>query len=388
VKPFSGRRFVEAGKVKIEWWPRGRRRSRTIGPNTAANRRLADTILDEALKEARALAEGRSPASELTLGELVARHYKDAQTRRSRRTGKGLRPKTLRLYREYRQAILAGLDSATPATRLRRVDVRSWIQKLREAGWAEGTIARNVDHLKQIYRWATAEMEFLESDPIAGVAVPSRKGEGREYTPEEGRRLLEALLSDQSGRGWRFRLMALLEAAYGVRANQALHLRWDDVDLDRLYRVELRDQETVELQGVVTFRSAALGSKGQPDRELPLIPIVRRALLDAWNHRREGSPWVIWSWQDASKPSPYGSMSHALRHLEDKAGVAHVRGRAFHAFRRSLTTLVSEALTPTHAARWIGDSLETTMRKYVKPTREAEAQAAAFLAESMKEELA
>ncbi len=47
--PFSGRRYVRDGKVRIEWREGGVRRSQTVGPNTAANRQQADQILEEIL---------------------------------------------------------------------------------------------------------------------------------------------------------------------------------------------------------------------------------------------------------------------------------------------------------------------------------------------------
>lgn len=48
-KPFVGRRYVENGKVRIEWTEHGRRRRRTIGKNTAEMRRQADADLEEIL---------------------------------------------------------------------------------------------------------------------------------------------------------------------------------------------------------------------------------------------------------------------------------------------------------------------------------------------------
>ncbi len=48
--PHTGRRYVSGGKVRIEWTERGHRRTRTIGPNSAAARRDADRILEEVLK--------------------------------------------------------------------------------------------------------------------------------------------------------------------------------------------------------------------------------------------------------------------------------------------------------------------------------------------------
>ncbi len=48
-KPFVGRRFVENGKVRIEWREYGRRRRRTVGKNSAETRQQADADLEEIL---------------------------------------------------------------------------------------------------------------------------------------------------------------------------------------------------------------------------------------------------------------------------------------------------------------------------------------------------
>jgi hypothetical protein len=48
-KPDLGRRYVENGKVKIEWYEGEKRRSRTIGDNDAKIRREADEELERLL---------------------------------------------------------------------------------------------------------------------------------------------------------------------------------------------------------------------------------------------------------------------------------------------------------------------------------------------------
>jgi len=48
-KPDLGRRYVENGKVRIEWYEDGKRRSRTIGDNSAKTRKEADEELERLL---------------------------------------------------------------------------------------------------------------------------------------------------------------------------------------------------------------------------------------------------------------------------------------------------------------------------------------------------
>ena len=72
-------------------------------------------------------------------------------------------------------------------------------------------------------------------------------------------------------------------------------------------------------------------------------------------------------------------MNDLLKKLERKAGVAHVKGRAFHAFRRAVATLLVEQLGTAQASMWIGDKPEVIMRTYVKPSQAAQADAARFM---------
>lgn len=48
-KPHQGRRYVENGKVRIEWFEDGKRRTRTIGDNDAETRHRADEELERLL---------------------------------------------------------------------------------------------------------------------------------------------------------------------------------------------------------------------------------------------------------------------------------------------------------------------------------------------------
>ena len=59
--PFVGRRYVSGGRVRIEWTDNGRRRQRTIGPNTVANRQRADETLHDTLRLLRDAAEQSQP---------------------------------------------------------------------------------------------------------------------------------------------------------------------------------------------------------------------------------------------------------------------------------------------------------------------------------------
>ena len=76
-------------------------------------------------------------------------------------------------------------------------------------------------------------------------------------------------------------------------------------------------------------------------------------------------------------------MIRSLRRFEARAGVVSKKGRGFHAFRRALATAPTEQYGPSQAAAWTGDTVETIVRTYVKPTSEAQAQVAKHLLEQI-----
>ena len=350
---------MAGGNVYIEYRAKGKRRQKLIGPDGTRQRREADQILQNAVKRARADYEGWREAGDLSIAQVFTQYMDDAKHRRSPKTGGPLSPVTLANYRQWEQMALQRIDGARQALSLRKRDIREWINDLRQAGLKERTIAGIIDYVKQVYRWAAGDGDILPYDPITGVKNASHKTEVRAYSRNEISRLLDAITELDRGRAWRFRLLALCHVAYGARANQIIRLQWTDVDLDN---------------GTVTFRQDVLGSKRQPDRTLPMPGKVRDGFVAAWNHRVE-VPWVLWNWQDASRHVRYDSMNQRLHILEEQAGVEWVKGRAFHAFRRSLATLIVERAGVNQAAAFIGDTPEVILRVYSKPTKEAQSEA-------------
>ena len=375
-KPFSGRRFVEDGLVKIEWYPCGKRKTRTIGQNTAKTRKRADQILTDALEQARHEATKPRVQSDLTLAGLLVKYRIDSEVRRNPKTGLPLRATTLANYQANETQLLRYLDGSMPAKDIRRSMVPEMVSEMRRKKLSDRTIWEFVSYLKRVYSWAETERELIGINPIAGAKNVSRISHAEAYSEDEVHRLVETLTEQSSTRAWRFRTVVTIERLYGARISQVLHLRWSDIDFGKPY---LPGETDVELEGTILFRADELGAKGQPNREVPILPQAREVLWDAHKHRRPESPWVLWCWRDDSRPSPYDSMNTLLKTLEKKAGVPHIKGRSFHAFRRAVATLLVEQVGVAQAAMWIGDTPDVVMRTYVKPSMTAQADAARFL---------
>lgn len=391
-RPFSGQRFVEDGKVKIVWYVDGMPKEKTIGPAQPKYLRQADQILERALLRARAVHEGiarpADAAAPITLREVLDRHLTDAARRRSPRTGQPLRPDTLRLFAEHDRAIRRELvaELPKPAMQLRRPAVREVILRMQERGLSDKTVAVTADYLTQCYRWAL-DQELIEANPIAGLkGIPSRKGAGKPYTLDEVRRLLAAALADTGDqRDWRIRTLVILEAYYGARAGQIINLKWSDIDLDRIVTVPLRDGRQLRFTGAFRLRQDVSGSKGQAERELPIVPAARAVLLGAWNRRASDDGFVLWNWRDPSRPATYQGMNTGLRELERRAGVAHIKGRSFHAYRRGHATAVMAGVGAKAAADAIGDTVAVALKHYVKASPEDMAAGVAYMADMLAE---
>ena len=373
-KPYSGHIYVLGGDVWIEYG--AERKTLLVGENSKANRLKAEQILIAATEKARAIGEGTRPSGNIPVTELLAQYRADAERRPSPVTGQQIRPATLTLYRTYETWIAETFGQRTLMD-VRPGEVVRWMATLRDRGHAQGVIARAADYFKSACRWAVS-VELLPYSPIDRVKTPPRRGSKPVYKDDESQRLTTALLDLPIGRAWRFRLYVLMDAIYGVRAHQPLELTWSDVDFDRAFGVQLPGR-AVQLAGTITFRQDALGSKGQRDRTVPMIPIIRASLLEAWNRRRPDSPWVFWNHRAPALASPYEAMNAGLKKLERAANVPHVKGRAFHALRRSLATALIQELGVAQASNWIADRPEVLLREYLLPTDQAQAQAADYL---------
>ena len=63
-KPHVGRRYVQNGRVMIQWTEDGKRHSRTMGANSAETRRRADAELEDILMRVRGAAGDAEPSEQ------------------------------------------------------------------------------------------------------------------------------------------------------------------------------------------------------------------------------------------------------------------------------------------------------------------------------------
>ncbi len=146
----------------------------------------------------------------------------------------------------------------------------------------------------------------------------------------------------------------------GVRQRAALHLQWEDVDLEA---------------GVVTWR--AQYDKVGREWSQPIRDATRSALLTALYWReRDGytGPWVFYSsWSSKAKgreaPGVFGAQGlwKALRNAEVAAGVPSLPLRSAHGLRRMVAgEVLRETGDLVLATHFIGDTDFRVMQRYLK----------------------
>lgn len=117
------------------------------------------------------------------------------------------------------------LGSKARADRITRADVAKLKARMKDGDYSPATIDKVVRTLRAM--WNRAKVEgFLVDNPFAGNGVRWDPRDSRIFTAEEINAMVEAAPDD-----W-WRLFIRVLATTGLRLNEALHLRWCDVDLD------------------------------------------------------------------------------------------------------------------------------------------------------------
>jgi len=278
-----------------------------------------------------------------------------------------LRPRTRTRYRDQWERFVLRVKPETGAEAVTLHTLDQLWSALGKAGVAPNQIAGVIGTVRRVYRFAQSRKLIQVNDTALWERPTGTRRIAKEipeYTPDECDRIV-ATLRPQDGRVWRFAAVFLFAAEHGFRSNAILHLRWEDVDLER---------------GTVTMPAA--WDKQHETHERPLTWGALSALLTA-KHWRErlgyAGPWVFFSGQPARRDEPwsYQAANLALLRAERTAGVPHVKWRAFHGVRRTTAGNVRQATgDPVLGMLWIGDRDLKQAGKYIKQ-RQDELQAIA-----------
>jgi integrase len=218
--------------------------------------------------------------------------------------------------------------------------------------------------LRQVLKMARDE-GLIVRDPTEALQAHERpkqrsQRKGRRLSPEQ----LEQVIATAERVAPSFAPIVVLLAFTGMRIREALGLRWQDVDLEAA-TIRLRFQLAVDDHTHVPLKTHA------GERELPVLPALRRRLIAHWL----ASPWTrpgdpVFA-ATSGKPKAYRNVRRALESIGDELGI----DLCSHDFRRSLASFLIVAARADEAAvtAVMGHAnIETTRRIYAGDWREAE----------------
>lgn len=329
-----------AGFVTVGYTPDGRQVKRWV---------YGRTRQEVAEKLARLLPKawtGTVPdPSGLKLGDWLL-HWVEERALR-----KGLRPTTIRNYRVYMGHLepLLGI----PLPRLTSLQLRAFFANLAHF---------SPSHRRHIYQFLRAALrdavrtDLIPSNPMDAVDPPEGGAvrPARAWTPEEVARFLEA------SKDHRLHTFFRLMLATGLRIGEALALRWEDWQGDRLWvRHTLR-------------RDGTLGPPKTPGSMgyLYLDPDTQVALA-TWQKRLDAEREQAEDWQEhglifpshRGTPLEYRNVLRAFNELQAKAGVTPIN---LHGLRHTYTSLALRAGLPPKvvAARLRHKDVKLTLQVY------------------------
>lgn len=285
-------------------------------------------------------------AGRLKLGDWLFHWIEERTTR------KGLRPTTVRNYRVY----LGHLDPIlhTPLSRLTALQLRALFQ---------GLAHLSPSHRRHIHQFLRAALrdavraDLIPSNPMDAVDPPEGGPvrPAKAWSPEEVARFLEVSRDHRL-----FPLFALMLAT-GLRIGEALALRWEDWEGERLWvRHTLR-------------RDGTLGPpKTANSHGYLYLDADTQALLAEWQARLEeekaqaGEHWEEYGLVFPSRrgtPLQYRNVMRTFHDLQAKAGVSPLN---LHGLRHTYTSLALRAGLPPKvvAARLRHKDVKLTLQVY------------------------
>jgi integrase len=237
-------------------------------------------------------------------------------------------------------------------------DVRDWFRWMEERGVSVSGIRKAKAALGAMYATAVEERKAM-FNPVRGVRyVPARDvplpKKKRPLTMAELAKVRKALEPE-----WRL-LFALL-AHTGIRIGELLGLRWGSIHLGDDPCIEIVEQVYAgERKGLKT---------GNAYRTLPLSAGMARALSD-WRTRTEYPDDVspVFATTAGTAYSYSNLWNRVWQPARDAAGIPGDEVGAFHAFRRTLGSLIHDqgAKTDRQLSDWLGHHDPAfTVREYV-----------------------
>lgn len=208
-------------------------------------------------------------------------------------------------------------------------DVQEYVNELADRGYGITTIQKQYRLLTAPLKQAAA-MRIITSDPTVGIHLPSvasvkkPKKSATAYTKQEQLKLAEAI--DQSDSIGAICIGFILET--GLRAGEALALRWKDVDISRN-----RIKVCATVVNLMHKSKAYIQESPKSMSSIRSIPLTKRAIEMLMRARTiSNSEWVF---ENRGERLSYAALLYQTKKLCKDADICY---RGEHVFRHTFAT--------------------------------------------------
>ncbi len=208
-----------------------------------------------------------------------------------------------------------------------------WIREMESHGLKPATVRCYLAAARALYaalRWASATTVDPFTDSKPGRDPVAREEKRQPYTDDQAVQLLRVAFT------YHERLLVLLCGHAGLRASEAVALKWSDIDL-------------------ASGRLVVASGKGRKKRTVPLSGTLRHEL--ALEHDHPYGDWVL----------PYRDRRSAWYHVKEMAARAEIPSLGVHALRHTAgTRMMRQTGSLEITAHLLGHSDISTTRIYAK----------------------
>lgn len=155
--------------------------------------------------------------------------------------------------------------------RIRRIDIRNWIEHYAKKNCAYGSKVKYLTTLKSIFHYAVHDLEIIEKNPTDKLSMPTvddleAENDVKYYSLDELNKLLGYMKNKKTQRYGDYQLYYMLMyflSQTGLRISEALALRWSDINgnkitIERQIKKTKRGKEISTLKNSSSYRTIGI----------------------------------------------------------------------------------------------------------------------------------
>ena len=247
-------------------------------------------------------------------------------------------------FEQNKKCLIEFFGRENPLDEITTGDAQDYKKNLVRKGLAEATISRRIRYARQYFTYAL-QKKYIKENPFDLVKTGNEKNKARLYFVSRAE--LQKCLDAAPTLEWQ--VLILLWRIGGLRADEALHLTWNDVKWDSK-RLLIHSPKTERY--------------GKPNRLIPLWPELQPYLERLFEEAPDGSLRIIQRYQ------PGQNMHTTFKKIVERAGLK-TWPRLIHNLRGSRQEEIEEEFGIVCATEWIGNTEAVAKDHYLR-VREAD----------------